>query len=64
MNGITFTALIFLGYCVVRLVIVTINNTALYIARKQGKRKALEWIAMQDRLTRRGEYNVNEGWGQ
>lgn len=62
MNGFTFVALVFICYCVIEFAIVVINNAALYIAREQGERKALDWIAMQQRIAKDGEYNVNEGW--
>lgn len=62
MNGFTFIALVFIFYCVVEFAVLVINNAALYIAREQGERKALDWIAMRQRIEKNGGYNANKGW--
>jgi len=62
MNGFTFIALIILCYFIIKIAMIAINTAALYIARWQGEQKALEDIKTWDRLNKRGEWNVNEGW--
>ena len=62
MNGITFIALVFLGYCIIKFALKVIEATAQDIAREQGKRRELEWRAIQQRILKTNGYNVNEGW--
>ena len=62
MNGITFIALVFLSYCIIKFAFKVIEATAQDIAREQGKRRELEWRAIMDRILKTNGYNVNEGW--
>jgi hypothetical protein len=62
MNGITFIALVFLGYCIIKFAFKVIEHTAQDIAREQGERRELEWRSMRQRQIKTGDYNVNENW--
>jgi len=62
MNGFTFIALVFIGYCIIKFAFKVIEATAQDIAREQGKRRELEWRAIHERILKNNGHNVNEGW--
>jgi hypothetical protein len=62
MNGITFIALVFIGYCIIKFAFKVIEATAQDIAREQGGTKLNRYHTDMDRLNKRNAWNVNEGW--
>lgn len=62
MNGIVFIALIALGCCVIAFALKVIEGSAQNISHRLGIRNMAKWAATQERLNKRGEYNVNKEW--